>query len=75
MGLGGGGIMSTVVTGMALGAGSEVGHQAVRAMMGGGSSSHAQEAPQQQAQPQYYEQQQQQYAQPAAQQNPCQGFS
>ena len=52
MGLGGGGIMSTVVTGMALGAGSEVGHQAVRAMMGGGSSSHApaQEAPQQQAQ-------------------------
>ncbi len=48
MGLGGGGIMSTVVTGMALGAGSEVGHQAVRAMMGGGSSSHAQEAPQQQ---------------------------
>ncbi len=47
----GGGIMGTVVTGMALGAGSEVGHQAVRAMMGGGSSSHGgsaqQEAPQQ----------------------------
>ena len=59
MGLGGGGLMSTVVTGMALGAGSEVGHQAVRAMMGGGSSSHApaQEAPQQQQAPaQYYEQ-------------------
>ena len=28
--------MSTVATGMALGAGSEVGHQAVRSMMGGG---------------------------------------
>ena len=37
--MGGGGLMSTVATGMALGAGSEVGHQAVRAMMGGGSSS------------------------------------
>lgn len=33
---GGGGLMSTVATGMALGAGSEVGHQAVRSMMGGG---------------------------------------
>ena len=65
MGIGGGGIMGTVVTGMALGAGSEVGHQAVRAMMGGGSSSHApaqqQEAPQS-GPGQYYEQQQQQYA-------------
>ena len=51
MGIGGGGIMGTVMTGMALGAGSEVGHQAVRAMMGGGSSGHgAQEAPQQQQQ-------------------------
>ena len=68
--------MSTVVTGMALGAGSEVGHQAVRAMMGGGSShAPAQQAPPQQAPGQYYEQQQQQYAQPAPHQNPCQGFS
>ncbi len=37
----GGGMMSgiggTIVTGMALGAGSEVGHQAVRSLMGSGS--------------------------------------
>ena len=37
MGIGGGGMMSTMATGMALGAGSEVGHMAVRGMMGGGS--------------------------------------
>ena len=35
---GGGGLMSTMATGMAFGAGSEVGHQAIRGMMGGGSS-------------------------------------
>ena len=47
--------MSTVATGMALGAGSEVGHQAVRSMMGGGgghggghSEPAAQEQPMQQ---------------------------
>ena len=65
----GGGMMSgiagTVVQGMAFGAGSEVGHQAVRSLMGG-SSGHApaqqQEAPAQQTQ---------QYAQP--QEHPCQG--
>ena len=34
----GGGLFSTIATGMALGAGSEVGHQAVRGLMGGGSS-------------------------------------
>ena len=33
------GIGSTIVTGMALGAGSEVGHQAVRSLMGSGSGS------------------------------------
>lgn len=58
------GIGSTIMTGMAFGAGSEVAHQAVRGVMGG--SSHGQEAQQQsQVQPQQY-QQQQQY------QNPCQ---
>jgi hypothetical protein len=47
------GIGSTIVTGMALGAGSEVGHQVVRSFMGSGSSSSGNEeqkqaAPQQQ---------------------------
>ena len=32
----GGGLMSTMATGMAFGAGSEIAHQGVRAMMGGG---------------------------------------
>ena len=41
MGLGGGGLMSTMATGMAFGAGSEIAHQGVRAMMGGGSSGHS----------------------------------
>ncbi len=36
-----GGIGSTIMTGMAFGAGSEVAHQAVRGMMGG--SSHSQQ--------------------------------
>ncbi len=39
------GIGSTIVTGMALGAGSEVGHQVVRGLMGSSSGSH--DAPQQ----------------------------
>ena len=34
---GGGGLGSTLMTGMAFGAGSEVAHQAVRGIMGGGS--------------------------------------
>ena len=34
------GIGSTIMTGMAFGAGSEVAHQAVRSVMGGGSGSH-----------------------------------
>ena len=43
----GSGIMGTVVSGMALGAGSEVGHMAVRSMMGGMGSSggHQESAP------------------------------
>ena len=42
MGIGGGSLMGTMVQGAAFGAGSEVGHQAVRSMMGGsgGGSSH-----------------------------------
>jgi hypothetical protein len=55
------GIGSTIMTGMAFGAGSEVAHQAVRGMMGGSSHGQQQEVAQQ---PQQY--QQQQY------QNPCQ---
>jgi len=38
-----GGIGSTIVQGMAFGGGSEIGHQAVRALMGGGSSHHGHE--------------------------------
>ena len=56
-----GGIGSTIMQGMAFGAGSEVAHQAVRSFMGG--SSH-------QTQPQEHQQQQQQPQQ--QQQNPCQ---
>lgn len=53
------GIGSTIVQGMAFGAGSEVAHQAVRSLMGGSSHSQPQQqAPQQQA--------------PQQQQNPCQ---
>ena len=50
--------MSTMATGMAFGAGSEIAHQGVRAMMGGGGG-HGQ-APAEQEQ---YQQQPQQYAQ------------
>ena len=60
MGLGGGGLMSTVATGMAFGAGSEIAHQGVRAMMGGGGGGHGQ-APAEQEQ--YQQQPPQQYAQ------------
>ena len=81
MGIGGGGLMSTMATGMAFGAGSEIAHQGVRAMMGGGSSGHGgheghQEAPQQQqyASEAGYDQQQQQQ-QAAPQQHPCFNFS
>lgn len=54
------GIGSTIMTGMAFGAGSEVAHQAVRGIMGGGS--HSQEVQQQQPQ-----QQQMQQTQPCQQ--------
>lgn len=57
-----GGIGSTIISGMAFGAGSEVAHQAVRSLMGGSSSSHSEPQQQQQQAPQ----QTQQY------QNPCQ---
>jgi hypothetical protein len=57
------GIGSTIMTGMAFGAGSEVAHQAVRSVMGG--SSHGQEQQQQQQEAPQQQQQQQQ-------QNPCQ---
>ena len=51
------GLGSTLMTGMAFGAGSEVAHQAVRGMMGGSGHNQAQEAPQQQQQQQNYQQQ------------------
>ena len=43
-----GGIGSTIMQGMAFGAGSEVAHQAVRSFMGGSSHQQVQEQPQQQ---------------------------
>ena len=69
--------MSTVATGMALGAGSEVGHQAVRSMMGGGGGhggGHGEPAAQEQPmqQPMYAQEQQQQQQQL---QDPCMGFN
>lgn len=57
------GFGSTIMQGMAFGAGSEVAHQAVRSVMGGSSHSQ-QQAPQQQAP--------QQQAPQQTQQNPCQ---
>lgn len=53
-----GGIGSTIMQGMAFGAGSEVAHQAVRSFMGGSSHNQVQEQPQQQNQQQQYQQQQ-----------------
>lgn len=52
------GFGSTLMQGMAFGAGSEVAHQAVRSVIGGGSHQAVQEQPQQQ--PQQYQSQQQQ---------------
>ena len=47
-----GGMMSglggAMATGMAMGAGSEIAHQAIRGMMGSGSSNHGEPAQQQQ---------------------------
>ena len=81
MGLGGGGLMGTMATGMAFGAGSAIAHEGVRHMMGGGSGHGGQEQQQQsqaQGPSQYadeagYDQQQQQQAAP--QQHPCFNFS
>jgi len=73
-----GGMMSglggALATGMAMGAGSEIAHQAIRGVMGSGSSSHGgQPAQQQQAAAPV------QYAQPAQyqqeQQNPCMNYN
>ena len=74
----GSGLGGALATGMAMGAGSEIAHQAIRGIMGGGSSGHGhhQQAPVQQAPMQ---QAPVQYAQPAAygqeQQNPCYSFN
>ena len=70
--------MSTMATGMAFGAGSEIAHQGVRAMMGGGSGHGS--APAEQQQQQVQEQPAQHgYDQPMQQQmpqeNPCMGFN
>jgi len=75
----GSGLGGALATGMAMGAGSEIAHQAIRGIMGGGSSGHGhhQQAPMQQAPMQ---QAPVQYAQPAAypqqqEQNPCYSFN
>ena len=77
---GGGGLMSTMATGMAFGAGSEIAHQGVRAMMGGGGSGSGHSEPQQQQEAppqQQYAPQQPMYAQeqPMQAQGPCADFS
>ena len=61
------GMGQTLMTGMAFGAGSEIAHQGVRAMMGGGSSGHGgsgegHQAPQQSQQQMEMSGQQPQYA-------------
>ena len=47
----GSGLGGALATGMAMGAGSEIAHQAIRGIMGGGSSGHHGHAPQQQQAP------------------------
>lgn len=47
------GIGGAIVTGMAMGTGSEIAHQAIRGIMGSGSGSGHQAPPQQQQQQQY----------------------
>lgn len=66
-----GGIGSTIVTGMAFGGGSEIGHQVVRSMMGG-KEQHGEPVQQQPQQQQPMENQQQQ---PQQKQNPCFGYN
>ena len=77
----GGGLGSTLMTGMAFGAGSEIAHQAVRGMMGSGSGHGggqaeggqqvAQQAPAQDGQMVDYASQSQEQQQP----HPCQEFN
>jgi hypothetical protein len=69
-GIGGGGLGSALATGMAMGAGSEIAHQAIRGIMGGGSG-HGAPAQQQQAAP-VQQQAPVQYAQPVYEQPPQQ---
>lgn len=76
----GGGMMSglagTVMTGMAFGAGSEIAHQGVRAMMGSGSGHGSAPVEQAPAQGAPVQQQQQEYVDYSQQQaNPCQDFN
>lgn len=75
--LGGGGLGSTLATGMAFGAGSEIAHQAVRGMMGSGSGHESAPAASQGA-PAPAEYQEQAGAPGAAAQpqyNPCMEFN
>jgi len=67
-GMGGGGLGSMLMTGMAFGAGSAVAHQAVRSMTGGhGQEGQTEQVQQGNTQPQEQSQQQTNYQQ----QNPC----
>ena len=73
----GSGLGGALATGMAMGAGSEIAHQAIRGIMGSGSSGHA---PQQQQAPMPAPTQAPiQYAQPAygqqVQESPCFSFN
>ncbi len=65
--------MRSMATGMAVGAGSEVGHQAIRGMMGSGSGSGHGEAPAQQPPAGYAEQPMAAAQEPV--ENPCAGFN
>ena len=75
------GLGGALATGMAVGAGSEIAHQAIRGMMGSGSSGHGQAPVQQQQAPMQQAPMQApvQYAQPAyeqpTEQNPCYSFN
>ena len=73
------GMGGMLASGMAFGAGSEIAHQGVRAMMGGGSG-HGGQAPAEQAPaqgaPMQQQQQQSEYVDYSQQQvNPCQDFN
>ena len=80
------GLMGTMATGMAFGAGSEIAHQGVRAMMGGGGGhgggggggqegDHQGQPAQQQYAQQPAEYGQQAMEQPVPQENPCISFN